>query len=82
MNAQYATRGICIECRRPKEAHGEAGACPWEYKTKYSSMDLPEGQHCRDCVHIRFCIQFIGDVADNTRCDWFPIRFVPKLVQG
>jgi len=70
----------CIECSRPKDAHLEGLKCPWQYNTKYSTMDLPEGAHCSDCRFVRRCSAFIGDVANNTTCDWFPIRFVPKFV--
>lgn len=80
MNSRHSPPGSCIECRRPKQAHGEAGACPWTHRTFYSTMDLPAGQHCRDCQHIRFCTQFIGDVAENTSCDWFPSRFIPMPI--
>lgn len=69
----------CIECRRPKEAHGPGGECPYPNKTRYGTMDLPAGKTCADCVHIRFCTGFLGDVKANTHCDWFPIRFVPKV---
>ena len=70
----------CIECSRPKEAHAEDGNCPGSGSTKYGSMDLPDGKTCGDCIHIRFCTQFLGErcLAENTQCDWFPIRFVLK----
>jgi len=68
-------RGTCIECRQPKDAHQADGHCPWKHNTKYSTMDLPDGAHCSDCIHIRFCSDFIGNVSENTHCDWFPIRF-------
>jgi hypothetical protein len=43
-------------------------------------MDLPHGKTCNDCQHVSFCLQFIGpDISGNTSCDWFPIRFVPKV---
>ena len=69
----------CVECGRPKEAHIDGVTCPDGRKTKYSSMALPEGATCSDCIHIRFCLGFLGDVAKNTSCDWFPIRFVPRF---
>jgi len=68
----------CVECSRPKDAHGEDGKCPLQ-STRYGTMNLPEGQTCNDCGHFRFCSGFIGDVSGNTTCDWFPIRFVPAL---
>lgn len=59
----------CVQCGLPKEAHREGGHA-------FASMDLPEGRTCSDCIHIRFCTQFLGDVSRNTSCDWYPIRFI------
>jgi hypothetical protein len=70
----------CVQCGRPKDQHGENDACPG-LSTKFASMDLPNGAHCKDCVHFeRFCKRFIGQVANNGSCDWFPIRFYPISV--
>lgn len=66
----------CVHCGRPREEHSEDLRCPGSAIGKYASMDLPQGYTCSDCAHLRFCTQFIGDVAKNTRCDWYPIRFV------
>jgi len=65
----------CVHCGRSKDAHHE-GICPGSSPTMYATMQLPEGKTCSDCRYIRFCSQFIGDVAGNDSCDWFPIRFV------
>ncbi len=74
----------CVECGRPKSAHpADTLKCPnrkERYGPVFASMDLPEGKTCADCQHIRFCTAFIGDVAANTECDWFPVRFYPKGV--
>ncbi len=75
----------CVECGRPKSAHdpvtlkckGSAG----DHGKVYGTMDLPAGKTCSDCKHLRFCSAFIGEVAANTSCDWFPVRFVQKQVQ-
>jgi len=70
----------CVLCGYPKAQH------PRPECVKFGTMDLPEGYTCSDCGHVRFCLQFIGpDIAGNTTCDWFPIRFalpvaVPKPV--
>jgi hypothetical protein len=76
-------RGRCVTCGCTKDQHilegqrlkcsGSAGKAGYSF----GSMDLPDGKHCRDCIHIHFCTGFIGDVKDNTACDWFPIRFYP-----
>lgn len=43
-------------------------------------MELPEGKTCTDCRRFGFCSKFIGpEIAVNTHCDWFPIRFVPAM---
>jgi hypothetical protein len=68
----------CVQCGSPKELHVDGVLCPGK-QTTFASMDLPRGKTCSDCAHIRFCTGFIGDVAANTSCDWFPIRFVPRL---
>jgi len=67
----------CVTCGRTPEAHQE-GKQP-SYCQSYASMDLPEGKTCNDCMHVRFCLQFIGPgIAANTQCDWYPIRFVER----
>ena len=68
----------CVECGRPREAHGERDKCPGG-STRFGTMDLPEGFTCDDCRTFRFCCKLIGDVTGNTHCDWFPSRFVPSL---
>jgi hypothetical protein len=50
----------CVKCGLPQDAHREGGHV-------FASMDLPEGRTCSD---------LLGDVAKNTSCDWYPIRFV------
>ena len=65
----------CVQCGAAKELHVDGVQCRG-LKTKFSSMDLPDGKTCSDCAYFRFCTQFIGNVAKNTSCDWFPIRFI------
>jgi len=69
----------CLECGRPQESHTN-GTAP-TYCTGYKTMQLPAGQTCKDCQHFkRFCSQFLGpEIEHNTNCDWYPIRFVPKI---
>lgn len=43
-------------------------------------MKLPEGKTCRDCVHHRRCSMLIGNISENTSCDWHPSRFVEMAV--
>ena len=68
----------CVECSQPREAHPYPWKNPAPGKThcvEFKSMDLPEGKTCDDCRHFRRCSALIGDVAGNTKCDWFPSRF-------
>jgi hypothetical protein len=61
----------CVLCGYPKALH------PRPECVRFGTMDLPQGYTCSDCAHVRFCLQFLGkDIAGNTSCDWFPIRFV------
>ena len=73
----------CVICGRTKDLHAPDGTCAGSAGVagkKYASMDLPDGVKCDDCGHFRFCLQFIGeDIRGNTTCDWYPIRFVPKV---
>ncbi len=69
----------CVTCGWQKEAHGDDGLCPGSAGTvgkRFASMDLPEGKSCSDCHFLKHCTAFIGDVARNTSCDWYPIRFI------
>jgi hypothetical protein len=70
------THSRCVQCGLPKDKHLEGSRCPSQ-NTQYATMQLPDGAHCSDCVHIRFCTGFLGDVASNSSCDWYPIRFRP-----
>jgi hypothetical protein len=81
----------CIECGRSREQHGEDDTCPgqnlqnprWSGRARFASMDLPTGKTCDDCRHFGFCSKFIGpEIAGNTHCDWFPIRFLPATIAG
>jgi hypothetical protein len=67
----------CVHCSRSKDDHLEGGKCPGSSRGIFATMDLPEGQTCAGCGHFHFCRKFLGeDIATNTECDWFPVRFV------
>lgn len=74
----------CIECGLPRDRHAEDGKCPgenpnWSRRKRFATIDLPTGKTCSDCGHFRFCSKLIGpEIATNTSCDWFPIRFAYK----
>lgn len=40
-----------------------------------SSMQLPPGKTCGDCVHIRRCKTLFGCKDSNVICDFAPSRF-------
>ena len=68
----------CVHCSRPRDHHDPDGNClPLSYKTKFATMDLPEGKTCQDCFAFRrFCEPIIGVRPTSTECDYFPVRFV------
>lgn len=51
------------------------GCCVDKVCTKDTCMQLPDGLHCGDCVHISRCKAIFGHVETDTCCDWFPRRF-------
>ena len=69
----------CVTCGRAKDLHSADLTCPGSAGTvgkKFASMDLPAGETCSSCRNFGFCRKFIGEeIADNTTCDWYPIRF-------
>ena len=67
----------CVQCGYQLAAHAEDGKCPRQ-STTFASMDLPVGKTCSDCYFFRHCTAFIGDVAANTTCDWYPVRFIER----
>jgi len=70
----------CVHCARPKAMHtGDDFSCPKAYKTKFGTMDLPDGKTCGDCAHTPRCLALgYTENADMTRCDFFPVRFMAK----
>ena len=54
--------------------HG-AGCCVDGHCTPDTCMDLPDGQTCGDCIHVRRCVAMFGHFPTDTSCDWFPRRF-------
>lgn len=70
----------CVNCGHQKDRHND-GNCPGSETSHYADMEIPAGLKCRDCQHFEnFCSRYIGpSIADNTNCDWYPIRFMPKL---
>lgn len=72
----------CVQCGYSKEKHQDGVQCPAPAKTTFASMELPGGATCSDCVHLRRCMALIGNVAKNTSCDWFPIRFVRIVAEN
>ncbi len=74
MKSTLKRTGLCIECQRPKEAHGPGGMCP-----RYVTMELPEGKTCSNCVHVTRCTSIFGQSAEDESCQFFPIRYREML---
>lgn len=49
---------------------------PYRRSLTHGEMNLPPGQTCGDCVHIRRCAAIFGHQANDEVCDWAPSRFV------
>ena len=42
-----------------------------------SEMRLPEGRTCGDCFHFKkTCEWLVSHVASDTKCDWWPSKFM------
>ena len=49
--------------------------CPGLTNKRFSTMALPSGKTCSDCLHVAKCVSLFGQSAEDTRCQWFPIRW-------
>ena len=73
----YVRAGNCANCGRSKAAH-VAEVCP-THTGIFTSLDLPEGKTCGDCVHLKhLCSTIYGRIAGDQSCDWFLIRFLER----
>ena len=45
------------------------------------SMKLPEGKTCADCYACRHCTAIYGVKPENTKCDFYPVRFTEIAVR-
>jgi hypothetical protein len=43
-----------------------------------SSMMLPQGKSCSDCIHFNRCAWLIACNPNNTICDWSPSKFTQR----
>ena len=59
MTKNYYQQGCCID-----------GDC-----TPDNYMDLPKGETCANCVHVKYCCSTFGATPTNTYCGWFPRKF-------
>ena len=53
----------------------ECRDCEYRKCCHRQCMKLPEGKTCGDCKHLAWCTQAYGVKAENTMCDFEPIRF-------
>lgn len=75
----YRHSSRCVNCGYPKDRHHE-GLCPGSGGSKnknqmFSTMNLPEGKTCADCVHTARCVAIFGHIPEDETCDWLPIRY-------
>lgn len=49
--------------------------CDYRRNCKSQCKNLPEGKKCADCYHVKRCTSMFGVKPENTRCDFYPIRF-------
>jgi hypothetical protein len=49
--------------------------------TEATCMELPKGQTCGDCRTLNHCVAFYAVTPENTWCDFFPRRFVLRVVK-
>lgn len=73
----------CVHCGRDGTQHDfQTNLCPGSSgaagKT-FATMNLPHGETCGDCIHIRRCNAMFGHMAADEQCDWYPIRFLAAL---
>lgn len=71
------TPGCCVDRLYAERNPDHPGAAALRRLgcTPTTCMQLPEGQTCSDCVHVRRCTTLFGAKPDNTTCDFFPRRF-------
>lgn len=63
----------CVNCE-----HLKAHNC------RHQCLDLPAGKTCGECAFFGWCSALLGDrvKADNTSCDYEPVRFREKKAQA
>jgi hypothetical protein len=72
----------CVRCGQAKSRHSlDTLKCP-RHHTFFASMELPAGVTCNDCLFMHFCRSFLMRQGSETSCDWFPIKFYPKVADA
>jgi len=59
----------CVKCRQLREAH-PTKTCP-----EWQTMNLPQNITCADCIHVDRCCLIFGQLPEDERCQFFPMRF-------
>ena len=49
--------------------------CEYLHECRNQCMALPEGCTCSICIHINRCASIFGVKPENTKCDFYPVRF-------
>lgn len=71
---------LCVHCGHSAEDHGPDKRCLSISccDRTFATMDLPAGKTCHNCHFISYCAALFECKPTNTRCDWFPIRFIER----
>ena len=56
--------------------------CEFLHNCNRQCMGLPEGKHCGDCENFKRCSTLFGAKEKNTFCEFEPVRFIWKEVNG
>jgi hypothetical protein len=73
----YSTNGCCAD-RKSRDYCLSVGRDVRHYNdicTETTCMELPTGETCGSCVHVRRCTTMFGADPSDTSCGFYPRRF-------
>ena len=81
-DANFASRGLCRKCSRPKPVHiGAAQRKPGDWKcTKCGDLNFASRQSCRKCIHIREAVDHAMSAtnAGDWNCSCGEVNFARR----